>query len=270
MTRTIKEWSLNVEAAFQRALATCGGTQSEERISADAQDYWSGPDTDRWRANSHWRDAQIFADGDLWHHLGAQHLAMLERGARAVDFARPWDRVIEWGCGGGANAVHFASRANEFIGVDVSGDSVTECGNQVAAVCDTRYVPVTIEVSRPERAIDDVGAGTCDIFLSFYVFELIPTQHYGERLLRIAHQLLARGGLALVQIKYDDGRWWTRSRHRAYRSGLARMTTYTISGFWQLGERCGLEPVSVELAPDNELDGRYAYFLFSKPYSDHS
>jgi SAM-dependent methyltransferase len=267
---TIKGWTRTAESTVHRALATFGGTQSEARISTDAQDYWDSSDTERWRSNSHWRDARIFANGDLWHHLGAQHLEMFERGARAVNFTRSWGRVIEWGCGGGANAVHFAGRADEFVGVDVSGDSVRECGHQVAAVCDTRYVPMTIEVSRPERVIDELGAGTCDIFLSFYVFELIPTQHYGERLLRIAHQLLAHGGLALVQIKYDDGRWSTRSHRRAYRSGLAAMTTYTISDFWQLAERCGFESVSVELVPENELDERYAYFLFSKPDPDRS
>jgi hypothetical protein len=34
-----------------------------------------------------------------------------------VGFTRPWHGVLERGCGGGANAVHFAQRATEFVGV---------------------------------------------------------------------------------------------------------------------------------------------------------
>ncbi|MEU0531253.1 hypothetical protein [Amycolatopsis tolypomycina] len=69
------------------------------------------------------------------------------------------------------------------------------------------------------------------------------------------------GGLALIQIKYDAGRRRTKPRRRAYRSGLAEMTTYPIDGFWQLAQRCGLTPQAVHLIPKNE---RYAYFFLLK------
>ena len=167
-----------------------------------------------------------------------------------------------------ANAIHFAPRAREFIGVDISVDTMEECRRQVAAVCDTAFRPLLIDVKEPERAIDVVG-GSCDVFLSFYVFELIPTPEYGERLLRVARELLAPGGLALIQIKYDDCRWGTKPRRRAYRSGLADMTTYPIASFWQIAARCGLKPESIELVPKNELNERYVYFLLSKNTDQH-
>lgn len=74
----------------------------------------------------------------------------------------------------------------------------------------------------------------------------------------------------MIQIKYDEGRFWTRPRRRAYRSGLADMTTYPISEFWQLAVTCGLRPESVELVPKNELDERYAYFLLSRPSAEEN
>ncbi|HEX6359899.1 class I SAM-dependent methyltransferase [Actinophytocola sp.] len=188
----------------------------------------------------------------------------MEQGTRAVGFTRQWNRVIEWGCGGGANAVHFAPRAREFIGVDISEQSLHECARQVEQGCDTPFHPVLVGVADPERALGEVGV-PCDLFVCFYVFELIPTPEYGERLLRIAGEVLAPGGLALIQIKYDDGRWSTKPRRRAYRSGLAEMTTYPIAAFWELASRCGLQPETVQLVPKNELDERYAYFLMSKP-----
>jgi len=42
------------------------------------------------------------------------------------------------------------------------------------------------------------------------------------------------------------------------------MTTYRIDAFWALTEACGLRPELVHLVPENELDGRYAYFLLSR------
>lgn len=250
------------EALLQRGLSSVGLAQSQSRICADSQRYWLGATHSGWKGNSHWRDASVFAGSHLWWEIGRRHLLMLERGARMVEFKRPWNRVLEWGCGGGANAVHFAPRAKEFIGVDVSADSLDECGRQIATVCDTIFRPVLIEVGNPEAALSEVNS-PCDIFLCSYVFELIPTPEYGAQLLHIARKLLAPGGLALIQIKYDVGRWSTRPRRRGYRSGLAEMTTYPIASFWEFGARCGLTPEAIQLVPKNELDERYAYFLFS-------
>ncbi|MFB9691366.1 class I SAM-dependent methyltransferase [Amycolatopsis plumensis] len=262
--RRAKKLARGAEDFTQRALATIGAKQPETRISADAQAYWRQPSGDRWQGNSHWKDAAVFDGGDLWSRIGAEHLDLFDAGARMAGFTRPWKRVLEWGCGGGANAVHFAPRADEFIGVDISPETLRECEKQVRAACDTPFRAIEIDVAEPEAAIPQVE-GRCDVFVSFYVFELIPSPEYGERLLRIASEVLAPGGLALIQIKYDAGHWRTKPRRRAYRSGLAEMTTYPIDEFWQLAERCGLTPRAIHLVPKNELDERYAYFFLSKP-----
>jgi hypothetical protein len=71
------------------ALAGAGLRHTESRIAGDSQ------------ANSHWRDAPVFADSDLWSRIGCQHLDMVERGARA-------------------NAVHFAPRASRTMAVMIT------------------------------------------------------------------------------------------------------------------------------------------------------
>jgi SAM-dependent methyltransferase len=262
-----KELAVRGRELLLRALVGLGFRQSESRISADSQRYWARPGGDRWAGNSHWRTAPVFGgEGDLWSRIGREHLELFEAGARMVEFTRPWDRVVEWGCGGGANAVHFAPRAREFVGVDISRETLDECAQQVASVCDTPFRQVPIDVGNPEEALDRIG-GQCDIFLSFYVFELIPTPEYGARILNIAKELLAPGGLALIQVKYDEGRWLTKPRRRSYATAVAAMTTYPISAFWQLAENCGFVPEMVHLVPENELDERYAYFLLAKPTS---
>ncbi|MFE0021150.1 class I SAM-dependent methyltransferase [Amycolatopsis sp. NPDC059021] len=253
----------NAEDVVQRALAEIGARQRESRIAADAQRYWREPAGAKWRANAHWRDSPTFAGTDLWSRIGARHREMFEAGARMAGFTRPWDRVLEWGCGGGANAVHFAPEAGEFVGVDIAEATLTECEKQVADVCGTPFRRIAIDVAAPEKALARVG-GPCDVFLCFYVFELIPSPEYGERLLRIARELLAPGGLALIQIKYGTRRWRTKPRRRSYATGLAEMTTYPIDAFWQLAEASGLVPKAVQLVPKDELDERYAYFLLTR------
>jgi len=100
--------------------------------------------------------------------------------------------------------------------------------------------------------------------LCLYVLELIPTQAYGLRLMRIAYDLLAPGAQAFVQIKYATGSWRTRPRQRNYRSSVAGVT-YRIDEFWTAMAGIGFRPEAVALVPKNELDERYAYFLLSKP-----
>jgi hypothetical protein len=96
------------------------------------------------------------------------------------------------------------------------------------------------------------------------VLELVPTQAYGLRLIRIAYHLLGPGGQAFVQIKYATGSWRTRPRRRSYRSDVAG-NTYRIEDFWTAMAGIGFRPEAVALVPENDLDERYAYFLLSKP-----
>jgi len=124
----------------------------------------------------------------------------------------------------------------------------------VKQVCDTPFRGVEIDVADPEAVLRQITE-PCDIFLCLYLFEVLPTPEYDERVLRLAHQMLAPGGLALIQIKYDDGRA-SKPRRRAYTSGISQVTTYPIGGFWQLAERCGFTPEGIELVPENELDTR--------------
>ncbi|VVJ17664.1 Uncharacterised protein [Amycolatopsis camponoti] len=262
--RTVKQFAKSAEDVVQRLLAAAGARQSESRLAADSQAYWAGAGGDRWRANSHWRAAHVFDHDDLWQRIGLDHLAMADRGARMIGFDRPWSRIVDWGCGGGANAVAFAPRAAEYVGVDVSAETLETCEKEVAAVCDTPFTGLRIDVEDPEAVLRRISP-PYDLFLCFYVFELIPSPEYGARLLRIAEQLLGSGGAALIQIKYTTGTWRTRPRRRAYRTGLAEMTTYTVPEFWELATACGLTPHSVQLVPRNELDERYAYFLLTKP-----
>lgn len=256
-----KEMANAVRGGLLRVLQTIGVRRSEAEIIGEAQRYWREPHQGR---SSHWAGTGRFAAGDLWSRIGQRHREILDRAVRTLQAAEGAGRVVEWGCGGGANAVHIAPRSREFVGVDVSADSLRECARQVAACCEIPFRPVLVDVAEPEAALSQIGE-PADVFLCTYVFELLPSQAYGERILRIARDLLAPGGLALVQIKYDTGSWRTAPRRLSYRFSPGNMTTYPIHTFWELAIRCGLEPRYVELVPRDEVDERYAYFVLTKP-----
>lgn len=247
------------------AIQKSGLKQSEQVIAKDAQRYWENANQNNFRSNSHWRGDQGLED-EIWFELGKSHLSLLQEHLKAAGRSKPLDRVLEWGCGGGANAVHFARIASEFVGVEVSQDSLVECRKALDEIGYHGFIPVQIDVSDPEKAVDGLEA-TCDVFLCTYVFELIPSPEYGERLLKIALRLLRPGGIGFIQIKYETLASNTRGRRWSYRRNLANMTTYPIDRFWQLTEDLGFLPKSVVLRPTDRLvkDERYAYFIVEKP-----
>lgn len=242
--------------------------EAESVIAHDAQAYWAAGADNAWRNNSHWRDADAFQEAD-WLAVGREHLALFRRLARAAEAPECLGRVIDWGCGGGANAVHFAPYADELVAVDVSPASVEECRRQVASVCDTHVEGVVVTLSDPEEALVRLP-GPCDLFLCLYVLELVPSQAYGLRLLDVAREALREGGLAFIQAKYSTDDPATQPHRRGYRRNLANMTTYRIDELWVAAAERGLEPLAVSLVPQNELDERYAYYLLRRAPIDAS
>ena len=247
--------------------------QSESALTQASGRYWTGSDNDRFKVNSHWRGEH--GDGlsdDAWSAVGQRHLDLYRQLAPAGGFDLSPKRVVEWGCGGGANVVPFARDAETFVGVDVSEPTLAECRRQMEAegLVDC-FRSELANVDDPEAAADRIRQrdGGFDLFLCVYVFELIPGPDYAKRLLRIAASLLRPGGAAFVQFKYDNGDWRSRPRRWAYGLNLANTTTLAIDGFWTMSQEAGLTPLAVSLLPKDDLvgDERYAYTLLRKPES---
>jgi hypothetical protein len=237
-----------------------GHQRSEQVLFRQSSDYWTHPDSKAWESNSHWRGPFE----DRWETIGLESLRIAQNLARMLDTGLPTGRTVEWGAGGGANAIHFAPLCREFVAVDIVEESLRECARQVGAVCDTPLRPVKIPVEEPEAAIASIGRESCDLFLCLYVMELVPSPEYGLRILSVAHQLLRKGGVALVQIRYSTDNPLTRPRRRGYKRGVVDMTTYAIDEFWSKADQQGLHPLAVHLVPENFLDTRYAYYLLVK------
>lgn len=209
---------------------------------------------------SHWRDGLGVED---WSQVGVEHLDIYRGFARALALPTDPGVIIEWGCGGGANAVVFAPLATKFIAADVSADSVAECVKQVRSVCDTPVEAITVDIDNPEEAVAG-RTESCDVFLCVYVIELAASAEEAMRIVDIAAGILRPGGMALFQVKYNTADRSTRGRKRNYRRNVANMTTFGIDEFWLRASQTGLTPRLITLVPKNHLDVRYAYYALTK------
>lgn len=255
---------ISLETRFRK---TFGVEEPEEKIISDSQKFWADSSHEKYAQNSHWRGGGIFADESKWLAMGEEHLRFFEACAEMVNFRRPMTRIVEWGCGGGMNAVRFAPLANEFCGIDISQPSLDECARQMKLAGLNNFAPVLLEASDPDAVLQRV-AGQSDLFLCTYVFEILPSPEYGFRLLKLANQLLVPGGMAIVQVKYADD-WTTISRTWNYAKNISWNATYRIEEFWKKAQDCGFMPQFVKLVPRQEQinDRNYAYFFLLKPDS---
>lgn len=259
--RRAREFARRAVGRLRGSTSGWSAAQPLARRRSDARRYWSHAGDDSWAPNSHWFNG---LGEDTWVEVSREHLTLFETFAKALDAPLADQVVIDWGCGGGANAVVFAPRAKSFIAADVAEASVAECLRQVASVCDTPTQGLHIDIDHPERAVSGIH-GTCDLFLCLYVLELTAGAEDALRIVRIAEKLLAPGGIAMIQVKYRTQDSQTRSRRRNYSRNLANMTTFWIDDFWNRAAECGLTPRLLTLVPRNSLDARYAYYALTKP-----
>jgi len=238
---------------------------NDGRRVRDSHKFWTDPARSDLTTIMHWRGEGPFRDDGLWLDLGRRHLSMLKRAAEWADIAFPVERIVEWGCGGGMNAVHFAREASVYFGVDVNERSLEECVRQVRAEAAGNCIPVLITAGDPEFVSGTLDE-PCDLFFSSYVFELLPSITYGLRVLRVAHDLLRPGGVALIQVRYHSGVRAVSRERVAYAKNWFSSTSFSIEEFWIASQEIGFEPLYVTLVPlQPELDeSRYAYFALKK------
>jgi hypothetical protein len=242
-----------------------GIRDSEAKIQRDAQRFWESRSRHLPQL-AHWRGAGVFADDARWLAWGRGHLDLYRDFARMLDAPLSVHRIVEWGSGGGANAIHFAPFAQEYVGVEVTQANLDESVRMLAEAGIRNFAPVLIKTDDPEEARERI-AGPCDVFLCLGVFQALPTPEYGYRVLDIAQDLMAPGGLAIVQIKYIKRSWATKPKRFGYNRNYPILTSYALDEFWIEAQNRGFEPKCVTLVPRHPVngDGEYAYFLLRKP-----
>jgi 2-polyprenyl-3-methyl-5-hydroxy-6-metoxy-1,4-benzoquinol methylase len=241
--------------------------ESENKLAADAQKYWDKDYSEKPKLaqDAHWKNNGIFENHERWLKLGKEHIDLVKNYTSILKPHQKIGQIVEWGCGGGANAVHFAPYAKKFIGIDVAIESLDECKKQLSNIGLSNFQPLLINASTPELVLDGQIAET-DLFICTYVYELFPSPAYGINVLELAYKMLKPGGMAFIQIRYNDGRKDLRPKRWGYKFNATFMTTYTLEEFWNYSSKIGFEHVNLFLKPKQPLvdDRCYAYYFLRK------
>lgn len=246
----------------RQAAARVAPPQSPRRLDAQATAYWADSSAPRWAADSHWQSGL----GEEWQAVGPRQLTITRTLLASIGRDVSARCILDWGCGGGANAVVLAPACDELVGVDISAASLEECRRQVREHAAQDMRTVLVDGARPEQAVGILGEQTVDLIVSYYVFELLPSRENVIRVLATMRRLLVDDGAAVIQFKYDDGTPSGAIRRRNYRRRIAQ-TTFAIHDFWALCGQQGLEPRVLTLVPRDALDERYAYILVTRSAS---
>ncbi|MFH1132617.1 MAG: class I SAM-dependent methyltransferase [Pseudomonadota bacterium] len=234
--------------------------QPESVIAADALTLWSDTEASPVvRDLSHWVGEGRWADQEKWRRIGQEHFGMYEKLCSMANMPRPIKNMLEWGPGGGANAIAFTNEVQTFWGADISAGNLEECMNQLQVSGFNRFRPILVDVSKPEAVLKSLTE-QIDFFLCTAVSQHFPSKEYGTRVTQIAYRALADNGIALIQNRYDDGTPAVKSKNRDYFNNVVTFTSYSIEEYWEIARRVGFTPLSVLLQPLSN----YAYYLLHK------
>jgi len=241
-------------------MPSCITEQPLETLAADAKSYWSQSALRPWVADmSHWRGRGRWADDTVWTSIGRDHVALFHQLCLLSARTTPIRTMLEWGPGGGANALAFAPIAPRIYGVDISPANLQECARQLSQSNFRAFHPIEIEAAQPERVLASVSE-PIDFALSTAVFQHFPSKEYGQRVLNILHRLLDPNGSALIQTRSDDGSETLRCKTSDYAKNVVTFTSYRIEEFWDNCMQAGFHPLSLTLKPEPA----YAYYFLQK------
>jgi predicted TPR repeat methyltransferase len=242
-----------------------GHQEDRAALGQQAHRFWNDLSRPQLAHEAHWRGHGPFADDALWLKLGQGHKALLHRVLAATGQTVQHQQVVEWGCGGGMNAVHFARGAHTYWGVDIAQTSLDECARQMQQAGLPGFKPVLVDVNDPRAALRHITT-PCDLFVCTYVMELMPTESHALEVLGLAYELLAPGAHALVQIRTTDGALASRSRPWDYGMNVAHNVRFRVADFSAACEALGFRVLGVESqATVPELqESDYAFFVLQR------
>jgi len=229
-------------------------------LAEAADQYWRQSAARPWVQDmSHWRGRGRWADDGAWQNVGIKHVELFRQLCVLSGRETPVRTMLEWGPGGGANAVAFAGQVVRYYGVDISPANLQECGRQLDAIGYKTFRPIEIDANSPEASLASIESPV-DFVLCTAVFQHFPSKAYSERVMRVFHRALADDGIALVQTRYDDGSDVLRCKNSDYEKNVVTFTSYRVEEFWHVAAEAGFQPISVVLWPEP----CYAFYMLKK------
>lgn len=224
------------------------------RILNVISNFWNYDSKDFIKGFSHFKGYGKFKDEKLWDQLGLENLARFEI-LKILSDTDVIKSMLEWGVGGGANAVKFSREIDDFYGVDISSASISECEIRIKTESQStfNYWLAQIHIDNPEEVYDFVPK--VDFFLCTSVFQHFPNPEYGKRIAKLAYNMLKDDGIALIQIRYGEYKDYSN-----YVENASKFTLYPLPVFKDLITKIGFKFLSVTL----DIQTRYAYYYLQK------
>ena len=171
------------------------------------------------------------------HHIKAMGEAAWERIVDEVkdrSCGAPGSIALDYGCGGGAVSRALLELGFKVHAVDICQTSLDE------NVRVNRFVTThLISAGNPEQLVESVGAASIDFAISTAVFQHFPSKEYASRVLDVIGQLVKCGGMALIQVRNDDGSEKFQQKSGDYSTHAITYTSHTVEDFTGRAESAG-------------------------------
>ena len=233
---------------------------SQEKINKEAYDYWNKTDNDT-ADMSHWKETGRWEDEQVWEAVGDEHLEMFQQLLQHQNYNGKMKVMAEWGPGGAANLSKFSKVFDEIYGIDISVPNLDKCKDELKKRNFTNFKSIHIEIDNPESVYNSIQKESLDFFLCTAVYQHFPGQEFGNRVTKIAYDLIRPGGFAIIQTRYNNGAKGLNSKKANYQHNILTFTTYFIEEFWDLLINFKFKPLYLSIDPKR----RYAYYFIFKP-----
>lgn len=236
--------------------------ETDDRALFDAHLFWNG--------NTAKRDDQAHHLGHgrwtprAWRKHGQFYLNLFQEHFGTA----PMGRLLDWGCGGGANVVAFADQFEHIVGVDISLDSLRRC----VQVCAERALPIDlfqpfpIAIDNPFAARSLTNEGNLfDFLLCIEVVQHMPSARYAHDVMSLWAELCWKGSGALVQFRtHFRSRPIHRSRKITYPQNVSRWLMLNPAVFASMAQHAGWEVLSMDGLVEQRGTGYVNAFLRKK------
>jgi hypothetical protein len=226
-------------------------SDSPVKLLHDNRVYWERAGSDSKISDyAHWKNVGRFKNAKAWSRIGEENFTRYKKLLKLMGGcgAEKLDSMVEWGVGGGANAVVFGDAVDFFYGIDIARSSLDESRKQMDAIgLGQKYFPLIADKDVVGNILQLSPKGI-DFFLSTATYQHFPHVAYAKYVTTSAFKILRPGGLALIQTRYADGSRFYATKTRDYGVGknAIRFLSFNVNEFALLCEKIGFKVLMTE------------------------
>jgi ubiquinone/menaquinone biosynthesis C-methylase UbiE len=106
--------------------------------------------------------------------------------------------ALEWGCGGGANAVELCKKFKKIFLVDISEQSIAACKERLESAGVSNFEFIHLSTLRDFEKLKNIRV---DAIFSTAVFQHFPSKEYAREVLLEMSKILSSKGFIMIQVR---------------------------------------------------------------------